>query len=78
MAEWDYDLLNMELDDIVDIDMEDFGFLDLDDEDFERKDLSDKEFEKYEIVIECENENDLKEKYEKLVEEGYECKILTY
>lgn len=28
MAEWDYDLLNMELDDIVGIDMEDFGFLD--------------------------------------------------
>ena len=28
MSEWDYDLLNMELDDIIDINMEDFGFLD--------------------------------------------------
>lgn len=78
MSEWDYDLLNMELDDIIDINMEDFGFLDLDDENFERKDLSDKDFEKYEIVIECKNETDLQEKYEKLTEEGYECKILTY
>ena len=31
-AEWDYDLLNTELDDIVNIDMEDFGFEFIDEE----------------------------------------------
>lgn len=34
MSEWDYDLLNMELDDIVGIDMEDFGFLDINADDY--------------------------------------------
>ena len=78
IAEWDIDLLDTELDDILNIDMSDFGFdLDLEDEDIERKDLSDKEFEKYEIIITCENELDLQKKYEKLEEEGYECRIST-
>lgn len=43
MSEWDYDLLNMELDDIVDIDMEDFGFLDLDTE--EEKEIEEDDFD---------------------------------
>ncbi len=43
MAEWDYDLLNMELDDIIDIDMEDFGFLDLDVE--EEKEVEEDDFD---------------------------------
>lgn len=78
IAEWDIDLLDTELDDILNIDMSDFGFdLDLDNEEIERTDLSDKEFEKYEIIITCENELDLQKKYEKLEEEGYECRIST-
>ena len=37
-AEWDYDLLNEELDGIIDIDMEDFGFdFDFEDEEYEHK-----------------------------------------
>ena len=78
-ATWNLDLLNFELEDIG-INMEDFGFSDIDidlDTEIERTDLSDKEFEKYEIIIKCENEIDLQEKYEKLVEEGYECTIST-
>jgi ParB-like chromosome segregation protein Spo0J len=79
-SDFDIDILNDELEDITDIDMSDFGF-DLDyKEDFfeiERNDLSDKDFEKFEIIIKCENEKDLEEKYEKLVEEGYECQIST-
>lgn len=78
IAEWDIDLLDTELDDILNIDMSDFGFdLDLENEEIERTDLSDKEFEKYEIIITCENELDLQKKYEKLEEEGYECRIST-
>ena len=77
-AEWNFELLQEELEDL-DINMEDFGF-DIDSEiekEFERKDLSDKEFEKYEIIIKCQNESDLEEKYKKLTEEGYECQIST-
>lgn len=77
-AQWNIELLDEELKDILDINMEDFGFnLNLDDTNIERTDLSDKIFEKYEIIVKCENETDLQEKYEKLVEEGYECQIST-
>lgn len=77
-SDFDINILNTELDDILNIDMSDFGFdLDLENEDIERKDLSDKEFEKYEIIITCENELDLQKKYEKLEEEGYKCRIST-
>jgi hypothetical protein len=31
----------------------------------------------HEVVIECENEDQQKETYEKLVDEGYQCRILT-
>jgi ParB-like chromosome segregation protein Spo0J len=76
-SDFDLDILNSELDDILNIDMSDFGFdLDLEDE-IIRNDLSDKEFEKYEIIITCNNELDLQEKYEKLEGEGYECRIST-
>lgn len=79
-AGWNFELLDEELDDILDIDMSDFGFDKIDINDFdeiERKDLSDKDFEKYEIIIKCDNEKDLQQKYEKLTNEGYECQIST-
>jgi len=76
-SDFDMETLNLELESIVDIDMTDFGFelFDEIDDDIERKDLSEKDFEKYEIIIKCENEIDLQEKYEKLVKEGYECQV---
>ena len=77
---FDVDILNEELEDILNIDMSDFGFeLYLENEEniIERTDLSNKIFEKYEIIITCENELDLQKKYEKLENEGYECRIST-
>lgn len=77
-AQWNFELLDEELENL-DINMEDFGF-DIDinlSNEIERTDLSDKKFEKYEIIIKCEDEIDLQEKYEKLMEEGYECTIST-
>ena len=80
-SDFDIDILNDELDDILNIDMSDFGFNNIelinDLNEIERKDLSNNIFEKYEIIIKCEDEMDLQEKYEKLVEEGYECQIST-
>lgn len=76
---WDYTKLDEELDSILDIDMSMFGFnINTDDVEIERIDLSNKEFEKYEIIITCQNEIELEEKYNKLMKEGYECKISTY
>lgn len=76
---WDYIKLDEELDSILDIDMSMFDFdINTDNVEIERIDLSNKEFEKYEIIITCQNEIELEEKYNKLMKEGYECKISTY
>ena len=80
-AEWNINLLNEELENIINIDMSQFDFinnnLDIENNDFDRTDLSEKIFNKYEIIIKCENEEDLENKYNKLTEEGYECTIST-
>lgn len=87
MSEWDIDLLGEELNNIfdidIDIDMSDFGFnLEEEEEEeekqpTERKDLSDKVGETYEVIIECDNEQQQAEIYEKLREEGLTCRVLT-
>ena len=79
LAEWDIDLLGEELDDIFDIDMSDFGF-DLSEEEdaqTEREDLSDKVGETYEVIIECDNEEQQEQIYNKLIGDGYSCRVLT-
>ena len=76
-ADWNFELLDEELDKILNINMEDFDFIKQEEQEIIRTDLSNKEFEKYEIIIKCENELDLQKKYEKLTSEGYECTIST-
>lgn len=79
LAEWDIDLLGEELDDIFNIDMSDFGFDLSEDEDIqtERDDLSDKVGETYEVIIECDNEEQQEQIYNKLIGDGYSCRVLT-
>lgn len=77
LAEWDLSALAEELEKLKDFDMTQFGFDDLKiDEDIERKEVGEIE-EKYQIIIDCENEIDMQEKYNGLTEAGYECRILT-
>lgn len=54
-ASWNYDLLDLELDDILELDMTDFGFVKLEDIDMEQfiEDLPDKEKEKKVHIIIC-------------------------
>ena len=79
LAEWDIDLLGEELDGIFDIDMSDFGFHLIEEEDAqtEREDLSDKVGETYEVIIECDNEEQQEHIYNKLIGDGYSCRVLT-
>ena len=79
LAEWDIDLLGEELDGIFDIDMTDFGFDLSEDEDAqtERDDLSDKVGETYEVIVECVNEIEQEQIYNKLIGDGYSCRVLT-
>ena len=82
LAEWDIDLLGEELEGIIDIDMSNFDF-DLGEEEeeptapTERKDLSDKVGETYEVIIECDSEEQQAEIYERVRKEGLSCRVLT-
>ena len=78
-AEWDFDLLSDELDDLFDFDMSVFGLEDEETEQMppERTDLSDSVGETFEIVITCQNEVEQEEIFYKLTNEGYECRTLT-
>jgi ParB/RepB/Spo0J family partition protein len=78
-ASWNMELLEEELSELG-LNMKNFGFDDLEEisEEIERKDLSEDIMEKYEvIIIKCINEMTMKETYEKLTKEGYECQLST-
>lgn len=77
-AEWDIELLADELDDILEIDMEAFGF-DFDEEEpqpKERKDLSGEVGETFEVIVECKDEQEQEEIYYRLIGEGMTCRTL--
>ena len=83
-AEWDFALLNEELDDLFDFDMDLFGFGDDDEEDdeeerpaVERDDLSGQVGEVYQIVIECASEAEQEQLFYRFTEEGLKCRTLT-
>ena len=79
-TDFDFDILNEELEDITDIDMSNFGFdLDFDDNENEikRKDLSDTIQEEYMVIIDCKDEKELEKVFTNLQEEGYNCRIST-
>lgn len=79
-SDFNIDLLAMELEDITDINMVDFGFdLKLDELENELIDNT-KEIdykEKMSVVIDCETEEEAEIVFNKLSEEGYTCRIST-
>lgn len=79
-SDFNIDLLAMELEDITDINMADFGFdLKLDELEKELIDNT-KEIdykEKMSVVIDCETEEEAEIVFNKLSEEGYTCRIST-
>lgn len=77
-SDFNLDLLQMELDDILNIDMKDYGFdllKDLEDEVNEAKEVNYEE--KISVVIDCKDEEEAETIFNKLTEEGYECRIST-
>lgn len=83
-SEWEMNLLGEELGELAeisDIDMGDFGFddnLEMDDE--EENGTEEKGVnlsETFQIIVECENENEQQEIFEKLSGEGYKCRLST-
>ena len=90
-SKWDKDLLRIELEgleemdfdlDLVNIDYSDFDLeIDYIEDDFieikEREDLSDKVNSAYEIIIEFDYEEEQDEMYNRFIEEGLRCRVLT-
>lgn len=83
-SEWEMNLLGEELGELAeisDIDMGDFGFddnLEMDDE--EENGTEEKGVnlsETFQIIVECENEIEQQEIFEKLSGEGYKCRLST-
>ena len=75
-AEWDDDLLDLEMDDLSDIDMSLFGFeLDEDDQETERKEAA--YTESISVVIDCQDDEEAERIFNELTEEGYQCRIST-
>lgn len=75
-SDWDYSLLDEELEDLIDdIDMDLFGF---DEDEVEQEEVEKVEFEKrkiYKVIVEFENKKASEKLYKKLSSEGYICKI---
>lgn len=78
-AEWDFELLTDELDGIFDIDMTDFGFDDEEETEDEEIDRKEQKIEvgTLQLIIDCDSEEDMQEKYEKIAEVGIECRVST-
>lgn len=80
LSEWDFGKLEEELAhlQIDGIDMSGFGFDMSDIGGVEQTEKSDVELhETYQLIIDCESENDMQQKYEVLQEAGIECRVST-
>lgn len=81
IATWDEDALSVELEELenLNFDMSEFGF-EISESQTQEKDENTDSVpidEKMIIIIESDNESKLEEYFEKLVEEGYPCRIST-
>ena len=76
MSEWDFTELDKELQELMDMefDMSQFGFEFEKDKD-DQKSVSVKEV--YEVIVECADEADQEETFDRLSEEGYSCRVST-
>lgn len=76
-GEWDWDDLanNWNVDDVIEwgLDIPNFDFID----EKEQIDLSDKLKSEFKIEIICKSEEEQEQTYNKLIEQNYECRLLT-
>jgi len=85
-ADWDYDLLKLELENLNEIGYE-LNVLGFDPDELEKimfgesetsKELKEQQLNStYEIAVECENENEQQIVFDMLTEKGYKCRVLT-
>ena len=76
LADWDIGELDLELADLLDMDMDRFGF-DLEESENEKETSSTGLNEQWQIVIDCDSESDMEEKYNKIQGMGIDCRTST-
>ena len=78
-SDWDFTQLEAELAELeLDFDMSDFGFNDIQGGVSETKDTPEAKLEeKYQLIVDCEDETDMQQKYDALQEAGIECRVST-
>lgn len=76
-TDFDFDLLQLELDNIIDIDMSDFGFEILKETEVEaNKNTEIKEIQDESVlIVEADSENELEELYNEFQERGIKCRV---
>lgn len=80
IAEWDTDML---ADILKTVDLSEFDLdWNVDDvletpNEIDRKDISDTVQSQYELIVDCEDENNLEKLYNEMTQRGYQCKIST-
>lgn len=79
-SNWDLDKLELELEDI-NLDMSDFGFEDVEvNVEEETSEVVEPNFnykEQYGVIVMCKDESEQEAVYNKLSQEGYECKVVS-
>lgn len=79
-SNWDLDKLELELEDI-NLDMSDFGFEDVElNVEEDTGEIAEPNFnykEQYGVIVMCKNEEDQENIYNRLSQEGYECKVVS-
>lgn len=73
-VEWDLD--NLQSDFNLE-DLKDMGVADLPNAETDLEDLSEQYEKSFEVVVECINEEEQQMAYDKLIADGYKCRILT-
>lgn len=79
-SEWDYSLLDEEIEQLTDINMDLFGFdetVDLTEDDEAKKKVEFEIKEKYEVHIICKDEKQMKQVFNKVKGYGKECKLVS-
>ena len=75
-AGWDFDMLSAELEDL-DFDGYDFGF-DIDTIEDDNNEIKEVEYhENISVVVECDNDEEAEDIFQRLTDEGYKCHIST-
>lgn len=79
LSGWDFAALEGELNELEGLfDMADFGFEEIQHDTLSETDEREAKLqEKYQLIVDCESENDMQEKYEILQEAGIECRVST-